>query len=168
MLLQTSRIGRANCPACTGLTKGRGPRGLRPIEDAWLLGLREPILTPRLAQDPNSKGGNAPGLAQHFQQEKDWARGRGGARMGRMNLASTAIFLGVIAALCVALRGLFSRRRSVIGGVIAASMALLATGLAWYAWAESQSTPWTLGYVVVAVASVASAFRQWTAGSSGR
>jgi multidrug resistance efflux pump len=88
--------------------------------------------------------------------------------MGRMNLASTAIFLGVIAALCVALRGLFSRRRSVIGGVIAASMALLATGLAWYAWAESESTPWTLGYVVVAVASVASAVRQWTTGSSGR
>jgi hypothetical protein len=49
---------------------------LRPIEDAWLLGIREPIQTPRLAQDPNSKGGNAPGLAQHFQQEKGWARGR--------------------------------------------------------------------------------------------
>ena len=88
--------------------------------------------------------------------------------MGRMNLASAAIFLGVIAALCVALRGLFSRRRSVIGGVIAGSVALLATGLAWYAWAESQSIPWTLGYVVVAVASVASAVRQCAAGSSGR
>jgi hypothetical protein len=83
-----------------------------------------------------------------------------------MNLASAAIFLGVIAALCVALWGLFSRRRSVIGGVIAASVALLATGLAWYAWAESQSIPWTLGYGVVAVASVASAIRQCVGGGS--
>ena len=85
-----------------------------------------------------------------------------------MNLATAAIFLAVIAALCVVLRGLFSRRRSVIGGVIAASLALLATVLAWYAWAESQSIPWTLLYGVVAVASVASAIRQCAPGSSGQ
>ena len=86
-----------------------------------------------------------------------------------MNLAGAAIFLSVIAAMCVALWGLFSRRRSVIVGVIAGSVALLAAGLAWYAWAETQSILWTVAYGVVAVTSVASAIRQCAcSGPSGQ
>jgi len=83
-----------------------------------------------------------------------------------MSLGGLAFFVGAIAALCATLWGLVARQRSAVVGVIAASVALLAAVGAWYAWAESQSTPWTVGYGVVVALSVASAIRQWTGGAS--
>lgn len=85
-----------------------------------------------------------------------------------MGFAGAAFFLAAIATVCVALWGLFSRRRSVVVGVIAASVALLAAGGAWYAWTESQSMPWTVGYGVVAVTGIASAMRQCAGCCSSR
>ncbi len=85
-----------------------------------------------------------------------------------MNIASAAIFLGLLAALGIALWGLCAEQRSAVVGVIAAAVALLAAGGAWYAWAESKSIPWTVGYGVVVVGSVASAIRQFVGGGSIR
>jgi len=77
-----------------------------------------------------------------------------------MNIASAVIFLGMIAALGLALWGLVAKQRSPVIGVIAAAVAFLAAGGAWYAWAESKSVPWTVGYGVVALACLASTMRQ--------
>ena len=77
-----------------------------------------------------------------------------------MGFAGTAFFLAAIGALCVAIWGLLSKQRSAFVGVIAASVAVLAAVGAWYAWAESRSIPWTVGYAALAVVSVAAAIRQ--------
>ena len=84
-----------------------------------------------------------------------------------MGPASTIIFLGMIAAVCVVLRGLVARRRSVLVGGIAASVAVLVTVGAWYAWAEMQSIPWTVGCGVLTVASSIAAIRQIAVARSG-
>ena len=77
-----------------------------------------------------------------------------------MNITSAVIFLGLIAVLCLTLWGLVAKRRSRVLGVIAAAVALMAAGGAWYAWAESKSVPWTVGYIVIVVVSLASMMRQ--------
>ena len=77
-----------------------------------------------------------------------------------MNIVSAVTFLGMIAVLGIALWGLVAKPRSRVIGVIAATVALMAAGGAWYAWAESKSVPWTIGYGVVALACMASAMRQ--------
>lgn len=77
-----------------------------------------------------------------------------------MNIASAVIFLGMIAVLGLSLWSLVANQRSAVAGVIAAAVALMTAGGAWYAWAESKSIPWTVGYGVVALACVASAMRQ--------
>ena len=77
-----------------------------------------------------------------------------------MNITSAVIFLGMIVVLGFVLRCLVAKQRSRVFGVIAAMVALMAAGGAWYAWAESKSVPLTIGYGVVAVACVGSAMRQ--------
>jgi|CXWL01.1.fsa_nt_gi aspartate oxidase len=77
-----------------------------------------------------------------------------------MKFVSAHIFLGMIAVLGLALWGLVAKPRSPLIGVIAAAVALMAAGGAWYAWAETKSVPWTVGDGVVALACVASAKRQ--------
>ena len=77
-----------------------------------------------------------------------------------MNIVSAVTFLGMIAVLGIALWGLVAKPRSRVIGVFAATVALMAAGGAWYAWAESKSVPWTIGYGVVALACMASAMRQ--------
>ena len=77
-----------------------------------------------------------------------------------MNIDSAAVFLGAIAALGATLWGLFAKQRSLVIGAIAAVVALLAAICAWYAWAETKSLPWTLGFGVVVGASLASSLRQ--------
>lgn len=64
------------------------------------------------------------------------------------------IFIGVIVALAVVVRGAFAKRRSIAVALISLPLALLAAGCAWYAFAESQSLPWTIGHGVVALLSV--------------
>jgi hypothetical protein len=90
-----------------------------------------------------------------------------GAR--KMNPTNALIFLVMIAALGVAIWGLIGRRRSALIGVIAAAVALLAAVGGWYAWVETKSTPQTVGFGVVVIASLASAARQFASiGSSSR
>ena len=76
-----------------------------------------------------------------------------------MNITSAVISLAMIAVLGLSLWSLVANQRSAVAGVIAAVVALLAAGGAWYAWAESKSVPWTIGYGVVALACAASAMR---------
>lgn len=83
-----------------------------------------------------------------------------------MNFTGAAIFFVIIAAAGVTLWGLFTKQRSVVIGVVAAAVAVLATVGAWYAWAESRSIPWTVGYAVLVAASLASAARQCIGGGS--
>lgn len=67
----------------------------------------------------------------------------------------------VLLALAVVGYGLFASRRSTIIALVALAVAVLAAGGAWYAWAESRDLPWTIGYGVVVVVSIASAARQF-------
>lgn len=83
-----------------------------------------------------------------------------------MNIASALLFLAAIAAFVITVSGLFVRQRSIVIAVIALGVAVLAGGGAWYAWAESQSTGWTIGYLIVLVCAVASAARQFVGGVS--
>jgi di/tricarboxylate transporter len=86
-----------------------------------------------------------------------------------MNIDTAVIFLGAIAALGATVWGLFAKRRSAAIGIIAAAVALLAAVCAWYAWAETKSIPWTLGYGAVVGASLASSVRQlWPSSKSRR
>ncbi len=85
-----------------------------------------------------------------------------------MNIASAAIVLGLLAALGISLWGLFAEQRSAVVGVIAAAVALLAAAGGWHAWSETKSIPWTVGYGVIVVGSVASAIRQFVGDGSSR
>ncbi|HUG66294.1 MAG TPA: hypothetical protein VMM76_01005 [Pirellulaceae bacterium] len=76
----------------------------------------------------------------------------------------------VVAVLCVAgliavLYGLVNRRRSILLAVVALLLALTTGGGAWYAWAESQSMPWTAGYGAIVVVSLIAAIRQFIVGT---
>jgi predicted membrane channel-forming protein YqfA (hemolysin III family) len=81
-----------------------------------------------------------------------------------MNLAGAAIFLCWITALGAVLLGLVVRPRRVplrvLLFVTAAVVALFSAIGAWYAWTESRSTTWTLGYALLALLGSASAIRQ--------
>ena len=57
--------------------------------------------------------------------------------------------------------GLFGPKRSIGIALIALAVAVLAAGGAWYAWAESHDMPWTIGYIVPVVISIAAAARQF-------
>jgi len=81
-----------------------------------------------------------------------------------MDLTTAGIFLGGIVALGITLWGLFSARRSPIIAVIGALVAVLATVGAWYAWSETKSTPWTVGYAMIVLAAIASSLRQFIGG----
>ena len=67
----------------------------------------------------------------------------------------------ILLALAVVAYGLFSSKRSIGIALIALAVAVLAAGGAWYAWAESHDIPWTIGYGMVTVISIASAARQF-------
>ncbi len=64
-------------------------------------------------------------------------------------------------ALAVVAYGLLGSKKSVGISLIALAVAVLAAGGAWYAWAESHDLPWTIGYGVVVVVSIAAATRQF-------
>ena len=67
----------------------------------------------------------------------------------------------ILVAMAVVAYGLFGPKRSIGIALIALAVAILAAGGAWYAWAESHDMPWTIGYGVVVVVSIASAARQF-------
>ena len=70
-------------------------------------------------------------------------------------LISAAIYLSYAA---------FAGSRSPLLLVVAIAFSTLASGLAWYSWAESQSVPWTIGYLSVAVVSLIAAAAGWVRG----
>jgi hypothetical protein len=71
-----------------------------------------------------------------------------------MGSSGAIIFLGATLALGVVVWGAFRSRRSIAIAVVAVFVAVLAAGCGWYAFAESRSLPWTIGYGVVALLSV--------------
>lgn len=81
-----------------------------------------------------------------------------------MNLAGAAMILCLVTALSAVLLGLVVRPRRVplrvLLFVTAAVVALFSAGGAWYAWMESRSTVWALGYALLALLGSASAIRQ--------
>ena len=79
----------------------------------------------------------------------------------KMNITGALILLAVLVAVVWTISGLVARPRSVLTGVVASGIAVLGAGLARYAWLESQSTAWTVAYVVLLLIAVASALRQF-------
>ena len=76
-----------------------------------------------------------------------------------MGTQTAIIFIGVAIALAATVWGAFRPRRSILVGVLALPVAVLCAGCGWYAYAESQSLPWTNGYGVVALLSLGVAIR---------
>ena len=71
-----------------------------------------------------------------------------------MGSQGAIIFIGAIVALAVVVWGAFRSRQSITIAVVAVVVAVVAAGCGWYAFAESESLPWTIGYGVVALLSV--------------
>ena len=71
-----------------------------------------------------------------------------------MGTQGAIIFIGVAIALAMTVWGAFRSRRSIAIAVVALLVTVLAAGCGWYAFAESRSLPWTIGYGVVALLSL--------------
>ena len=78
-----------------------------------------------------------------------------------MNITGCLILVGVGVGTIMTAWGLFAKQRSVIVGLIAAAVAVLALGGVWYAVLESQSIVWTAGYGFIAGLSAVAAVRQF-------
>lgn len=72
-----------------------------------------------------------------------------------MGNAGAFIFIGVIVAVAVVVWGAFKSGRSITVAIVALLVAVLAAGCGWYAFAESRSMPWTIGYGVISLMSLA-------------
>ncbi len=83
-----------------------------------------------------------------------------------MNIEMVLVLLAVISVFGVVVWGLFAEQRSAVVGAFAVLMAVIAAGCAWYAWAESRSIPWTIGYGILFAVSAASAVRQLSGSDS--
>ena len=77
-----------------------------------------------------------------------------GGRRHVMGTQGAIIFIGVAIALAMTVWGAFRSRRSIAIAVVALLVTVLAAGCGWYAFAESRSLPWTIGYGVVALLSL--------------
>ena len=62
------------------------------------------------------------------------------------------VLIGLVLILAAGVYGAVATRKSLAVGVIGLAVALLFAGGAWYAWVESRSAGWTLGYGTVALA----------------
>jgi hypothetical protein len=76
-----------------------------------------------------------------------------------MGFTAAIIFLAAILALAVVAWGAFTKQKSVVVALVALAVVGVAGLLSWYALIETQSTPWTMGYGAVAIASTAVAAR---------
>jgi hypothetical protein len=83
-----------------------------------------------------------------------------------MNFETVVLLLALFSLFGVVAWGLFSEQRSSAVGLFAILLAVIAAGCAWYAWAESRSIPWTIGYGILFAVSAASAIRQLSGGDS--
>ena len=77
-----------------------------------------------------------------------------------MSLPFAIFVLAVLLAFTIVGSGLFSSQKLVGVALFSLVVAVLATGGAFYAWAESSSVLWAIGYGSLAVASLGSATRQ--------
>lgn len=77
-----------------------------------------------------------------------------------MSLPLTIFILIAFLALAVVAAGLLSSQKSIGVALFSLVVAVVSAGGAGYAWTESHSLPWTIGYGAIAVLSVASAARQ--------
>ena len=77
-----------------------------------------------------------------------------------MGTSFAIVALIALIGLAAVLAALVQRRRSIPLAVAALFMAFVTAVGAWYAWAESHSTPWTLGYAALAILSLVAAVRQ--------
>lgn len=77
-----------------------------------------------------------------------------------MGITLAVVVLLALVGFGVVVFGLVNRRRSIPLAITVLFVALLACGGAWYAWVESHSTAWTLGYATVAVVSFVASVRQ--------
>ncbi|MBX7245455.1 MAG: hypothetical protein K1X53_08145 [Candidatus Sumerlaeaceae bacterium] len=82
-----------------------------------------------------------------------------------MSVTGVVIFAVVFFLLSLSL---LTRHRSPVIGVLTALFGLIALGGAWYAWMETKSGPWTLGYAAVAAVALASALRQFMDGRDSK
>lgn len=76
-----------------------------------------------------------------------------------MGYEGALVLIGVIVALAVVVWGAFKPGRSITVAIVAFLVAVLAAGCGWYAFAESRSMPWTIGYGVVSLMSLAVAMK---------
>ena len=72
-----------------------------------------------------------------------------------MGSQGAIVFVMAIAALAVVTWGAFSARRSITVAIVSILVAVMAAGCGWYAFMESQSLPWSIGYGVFAALSLA-------------
>ncbi len=75
-----------------------------------------------------------------------------------MNISTALILLVALVVLATIGFGLFGRRHPAIGIVALLAVPVAALG-GWYAWAETGSVPWTIGYGAVALGGAAAAAR---------
>jgi predicted tellurium resistance membrane protein TerC len=85
-----------------------------------------------------------------------------------MGITFAVVALAALIGMAAVLAALVNRRHSIPLTVAALFVAVTAGGGAWYAWAESHSTPWTLGYGAVAVISLLAFIRQGFIGREQR
>ncbi|MDA1249912.1 MAG: hypothetical protein O2820_11890 [Planctomycetota bacterium] len=83
-----------------------------------------------------------------------------------MNIEMVLVLLALFSVFGVVLWGLFAEQRTAAVGAVAVLLAVIAAGCAWYAWAESRSIPWTIGYGILFAVCAASAIRQLSGGDS--
>ena len=77
-----------------------------------------------------------------------------------MGLPSAIFILIGFLVLAVVISGLFSSQKSIGVALFSSVVVVLAVGGAFYAWSESHSVPWTIGYGTIACVSLVSAGRQ--------
>ena len=82
-----------------------------------------------------------------------------------MGVTLVAVAILCVAGLIAVLYGLVNRRGSILLAVVALLLALTTGGGAWYAWAESRSIPWMVGYGAIVVVSLIAAIRQFIVGT---
>ena len=78
-----------------------------------------------------------------------------------MNIEGAAVVAVIIVASAITVWGIYTTRVSLLIGMIACVVALVAGTCAWHAWMETNSLPWTTAYVIICLLAVVSAVRQF-------
>lgn len=71
-----------------------------------------------------------------------------------MGVEGAVVIIGALIALGMVVWGGFSTRRSIVVAVVALGVTFLAAGCGMYAFTESNSLPWAIGYGVIAMLSL--------------